>query len=176
MNFAARRTDTVDRATNIAIPVGMAVITWLVFLIGLGLVLRLESLSIFNLVPFAVVGLLLWPLAQFAPWRVGVADRVRTWANQHRSELVVMVGLIALTALPAIELTRPIVGILRLPYRNFSGVFFGVSVFYRERFGATVGRLLFEFGRWYLELIWLFVLATAITVGIQALTGGRGGK
>lgn len=162
----------VDRAARVAVPAGMAVVTWLVVLLGAGLVLRPGAL-LAAAIPLVVVGVMLWPLVAVAPWRNGVTGRVRGWAARQRSSLLVTAGLAAVLAVPFVADLLPgvLVGILRLPFRA-TGMLFGASVFYRERVGAFAGRTLLRFGQWYLEVLWLYVIASGITMLSESLRPG----
>lgn len=146
---------------SVVVPVGMAVATWLVLLLLAGLVLRIDSFSLLNLVPLFVVGLMLWPLFVVEPWSDDAAARVLNWVETRRSVLLVTVPLAVVTALSVVP--GPLAAILNLPFR-VSGVLFGASLFYRERVGAGFAQLLLRFGQWYLELLWLYLISSGIVV------------
>jgi len=148
---------------RVLVPVGLAVATWLVALLAVGYLLGIRSLSPFTLLPLSIVVALFWPIVAVAPWREGASARVVFWIVRNRETLVGIVGLALLAALPVTP--RLLVRILELPYRG-SGIFFGASLFYREHVGPAFADLLLRFGQWYLELLWLYVVATgAVAVG-----------
>lgn len=151
-----------DRLAPVAVPVGLAVVTWLTLLLAAGVLLRPGSLSLSNLVPLFFVGLLLWPVYRAAPWRDGTAARVLRWVNRSRAAFAVLAVLFVLPAVPLVP--DLLISLLQLPYRG-SGLFFGASLFYRERLGPTAARLLLRFGQWYFQALWLYLLAT-ILVGL----------
>lgn len=153
---------TVERLVAVAVPVGLAVLTWLSLLLTVGFLARLNALSFLNLVPLFFLLLLFWPVYRAAPWREGVAERVGRWARDHTTEFAVLVALGILPYVPL--LPDLVVTLLQLPYRG-SGIFFGASLFYRERLGPMAGRLLLRFAQAYLQLIWLYLLAKG-TVGL----------
>lgn len=148
-----------DRLVDLAVPVGLAVVTWLTLLLAVGVLVRVSAPSVLDLVPLFFVVVLLWPVYLAAPWRDGVSARVRRWARDQPTEFAVVVGLGLLPLVPfAPDL---LVSLLQLPYRG-SGIFFGASLFYRQRFGPTAGRLLLVFAQTTLQLIWLFLLSTGV--------------
>lgn len=148
-----------DRLVDLAVPVGLAVVTWLTLLLGVGVLVRVSAPSVLDLVPLFFVVVLLWPVYLAAPWREGVSGRVRGWASRHTTEFAVVVGLALLPLVPFVP--DLLVSLLQLPYRG-SGVFFGASLFYRQRLGATAGRLLLVFAQTSFQLIWLFLLSKGV--------------
>jgi len=151
--------DRLARATDIAVPVGFGVVTWLVVALLAGYLLRLGSLSLINLLPLFVFGILLWPIVAFEPWREAAPPAARDWLRRNRSQILLAGLLVALLAVPFVP--DLIARGLALPFRA-SGIFFGASVFYRQRLGATVGQALFRFGQWYLVALWFYVLASVL--------------
>lgn len=155
----ARLTVTLDRVLEITVPVGLAVLTWLALLVAVGFLARLNSLSVLNVVPVIFVGLLFWPIYRAAPWQPGTTTRVRRWARHQQAEFVIVLGLGLLPLVPFVP--DLLVSLLQLPYRG-SGVFFGASLFYRERFGSLAGRLVLTFGQTYIQLLWLYLLSKGV--------------
>lgn len=151
--------DVVDRAFELGVPVGLAVLTWLALLVAVGFLARLNSLSFMNVLPVFIVGLLFWPVYRAAPWRAGMGQRVRRRAQDRTTEAGVIVVLGLLPVVPVVP--DPLISLLQLPYRG-SGVFFGASLFYRHRLGPTAGRLLLAFAQTYLQLVWLYLLSKGL--------------
>lgn len=149
----------VDRAFELGVPVGLAVLTWLALLLAVGFLARLTALSFLNVLPVFVVGLLFWPVYRAAPWRAGMAERVRRWSHDRTTEVGVLVGLGLVPLVPVVP--DLLVTLLQLPYRG-SGIFFGASLFYRQRLGPTAGRLLLVFAQTYLQVIWLYLLSKGV--------------
>lgn len=154
---------TLDR---VAVPVGLAVLTWLGLLLAVGFLARLGSLSLLNLLPVFFVALLFWPVYRIEPWREGATDRVVAWARQRRVVVPVVIGLALLPLVPLVP--DLLVSVLQLPYRG-SGVFFGATLFYRARFGPAVARLLLVFAQTYLQLLWLYFLAVGLVEVVRRL-------
>lgn len=148
----------VDRLSPVAVPVGLAALTWLTLLLAAGVLLR-ASLSLSSLVPVFFVGLLFWPVYRAAPWREGASARVRRWVRASRVEFAVLAVLAAVPLVPLVP--DLVVSALQLPYRG-SGLFFGASLFYRQRFGPAAGRTVLRFGQWYFQALWLYLLATML--------------
>lgn len=150
---------SIEDTVRIGVPILLAVVTWLLLLLLAGYVLRLSTLSLFNLLPLLVFGILFWPVATFEPWRDGAGSRVRAYLRANRTAILVTLVLAALVVFPFVPdlLSR----ILALPFRA-SGIFFGASIFYCERLGATVGQAIFRFGQLYLVFLWLYVLSTVL--------------
>lgn len=144
-------------AVAIAVPAGLAVGTWFVVLLAVGVIARADSLL--DLLPSFFIGLLLWPVVRAAPWREGVTARTRAWAHRNRGALVVAVVLAVLPALPFVP--DVVVTVLQLPYRG-SGMFFGASLVYREPLGSAASRTLLRFGQWSFHALWLYLLATGL--------------
>lgn len=155
-------TVTAERVLGVAVPVGLAVLTWLALLLTIGFLARLNSLSVLNLVPLFFVVLLFWPVYLAAPWRDGVSERVRSWARGQTTEFAVAVAFGLLPLVPVVP--DLLVSVLQLPYRG-SGIFFGASLFYRQRFGPPAGRVLLNFAQVSIHLVWLYLLSKG-TVGV----------
>lgn len=154
-----RTIPAIDRLLTAAVPVGLAAVTWLGLLLTAGFLVRLNRVSLLDLLPVFFVALLFWPVLRAAPWREGAADRVRAWAGDRFAEFAVVAGLAVLPLVPVVP--DLLVSLLQLPYRG-SGVFFGASLFYRERVGPLAGRMLLAAAQWYLQLLWLYLLSTGI--------------
>lgn len=160
----SRLSTALEPLAPVAVPIGLAVLTWLTLLLTAGLLARLGSVSLLNLLPLFFVGVLFWPIYEVAPWREGVTARTRRWASR-RGPVFVVTGVLAVVPLVPF-VPDLLVTLLQLPYRG-TGIFFGASLFYRARFGPLVGRLVLGFGQTYLQLFWLYLLAT----GVVALVG-----
>jgi len=155
--------DSLDAAARWVVPVGMGVLTWLVVALAVGAVASLGSPSVLSVVLLVGLALLALPIYRFRPWTPGLTDRVLVFARTRRLTLAVAVGLFILVRLPVVtDLLGPLVGVLTLPLRAAPGVLFGAKVFYTDRLGAPVGRLVFGGGRLYVEFLWLYALGTAV--------------
>ncbi len=154
-----RRARALDRAVELGVPAGLAALTWLGLALAAGFLARLNDLSVLNLLPLFFVGLLFWPVYSAAPWRPGVAERARSWARRSRAELAVVAVLWLVPLAPLVP--ELVVSLLQLPYRG-SGIFFGASLFYRQRLGPEAGRLLLAAAQAYIQLLWLFLLSKGL--------------
>lgn len=152
-----------SRVTAVVVPVGMAVFSWLALLLLAGYLLRLDGVSPLDVVPLFVFGLMLWPLTIVRPWREDATPRILAWVSRNRATLA-LTGALAIVV--AVEVVSGLLAtILGLPFRA-SGMLFGASLFYRARVGDGFGWLLFRFGQWYLEVLWLYVFSGAlVTLG-----------
>ncbi len=153
---------SIEDLVRMAVPIGLAVLTWLGLLLTVGFLARLNSLSLLNVLPMFFLVLLFWPIYRVKPWRPGAADRVRHWLAEQTTELAVLVGLWVLPWVPL--LPDLLVTLIQLPYRG-SGVFFGASLFYRERLSPVIGRLLLNLAQLYIQALWLYFLSKG-TVGL----------
>lgn len=160
----ARVAAATDRLAPIVVPAGLAVVTWLALLLAAGILFRADGLSVF--VPLFFVAILLWPVYSAAPWREGASDRAREWLQNDWPALAVAAGLGVLPVLPAVP--DLLVSILQLPYRG-SGLFFGATLVYRQRFDPLAGRVLLRFGQWTIQLLWLYLLATLVVGAARRL-------
>lgn len=145
-------TSRLVRVTRVAVPAGLAVLTWLVVLLAVGVLAGLTA-SVMNIVPVILVGLLFWPVFRAAPWRPGVTERMRRFVRTNRDPILVAIALFVLRSVPVTP--DLLVSLLDLPFRA-TGLLFGASVFYRRHVGAAFGRFILDFGQWYLEAFWLF--------------------
>lgn len=159
-----------DRLADAGVVVAMAVASWAVVLFGVGVLLRLRSASLSSLVSLAAIGLMAWPIVEFAPWRRGAPDRFREWVGEHVLELAttgVLLGLVASPIQPAFA--EPVLSALRLPFRSAAGFLFGPSLYYGQRIDAGFGLALFQFGQWYVEAVVLFLVASLLSPLLRSL-------
>jgi len=150
-----------EAVARVLVPVGMGLLTWLVFLLAVGAAGSLSSLSVMSVVLLVAFGLLALPVYRFRPWESGLTDRVLAFARTRRLTLAFAVGLFVLVRLPFVaELLGPLLTILLLPLRAAPQVLFGANVFYADLFGETVGQAVFRAGRLYVEFLWLYTVGT----------------
>ncbi len=153
-----------DRVARVVVPVGLGVYTWLAVVLVAGVFLRS---GLFSVSISGVLGLLalFLPLYAFAPWRPDLTDRVLEWGRERRVALGLAAGAFLLLRTPVIAvLLAPFATVLQYPTLVFPQLVFDAWLFYGERVGDATGRWLFQFGRWYLELLWLYVLASAVAL------------
>lgn len=155
----SRTRSATDHMVELVVRVGLAVFTWLAILLAIGFLARIPELSLLNVLPLFFVGLLFWPIYRAAPWQPGLASRVRQWSRDQQMEALAIAGLGLLPLVPFMQ--DVLVSLLQLSHRG-SGVFFGASLFYRERFGSTVARVLLTFGQTYMQLLWLYFLSIGL--------------
>ncbi|MFB6362387.1 MAG: hypothetical protein ABEH59_13840 [Halobacteriales archaeon] len=153
---------SIEDVVRIAVPVALAILTWLGLLLTVGFLARVNSLSLLNILPIFFLVLLFWPIYSVAPWRPGAGERVQNWIRGQYVEFAVLGGLWMLPIFPL----GPdlLVTVIQLPYRG-SGVFFGASLFYRERLNPTASRLLLNLAQVYIQALWLYFLSKG-TVGL----------
>lgn len=149
---------------RLLIPIGMAVLTWLVLLLSSGALLSLQSVSITTGFVLFGLGVLFIPIYRFRPWDEDLTKRFLGFVERRRFTLTVTIGLFVLVRLPIVsELLGPVFGILLFPLRAVPQVLYGARVFYADNVGEIAGTLLFEFGRLYAEFLWLYTVAAGIT-------------
>lgn len=158
-----------ERVIGVAIPVAVAVLTWLVGLVTIGVGAGIGSPGILDVLALFVIIVMWWPVYRVAPWQPGMAHRVLEWGRDHRAPMLVAGGLVVVRSLPVTP--GILVAVLDLPFRSAT-ILFGVSVFYRQQVGSVVGHGLFKFGQWYLEAYWLLVIGLVI-VGLGTKLRGR---
>lgn len=151
----------VTQTAAVIVPIGLAVVTWLVLLLAVGTVLRIKSFSILDVIPLFVIALMFWPIASIAPWYNGVTQRVLNWLRPRRTVFPVILALFLATQLPLVP--DLVVRFLNLPFR-VSGILFGASIYYRQFVGPEFAAFLLRFGQAYLEAVWLYILASGIVL------------
>lgn len=144
--------------TRFLAPAVLAVLTWLVVLVAIGVLSRFGSPSILNLLSLVVVVVMVYPLTIVAPWRPDLTERLTAWARRNWHGVAGGAVLFVVRLLPVPGLVG---GLLDLPFRS-AGMLFGAKLFYAQRLGEPTGQLLLSFGQWYLELLWLFLLGTGL--------------
>jgi hypothetical protein len=160
------RQEQVPEIARLVVPVGLGALTWLAAALSLGVVATLQELSPLALVvPVLVVALFL-PVYRARPWEAGATDRTLAWARRHNRAIALAAGLFALSRLPVVgDLLAPAFGLVLLPVRVVPQVLYGATLFYDATVGPPLGDALFDLGRWYVELLWLYVLG----VGVEKL-------
>lgn len=170
---AGLRRRTPDRLVDGLLVVALAGLTWVVVLLGVGVLLRLRPtsflsvLSLLSLVAIVVMG---WPVIAIRPWRPGGGARVRWWLRGHRTELAVTAGLLVFVASPVrLGPLESVLSLLRLPFRAAAGFLFSPSLVYQRVIAPEFGRGLFRFAQWYLEVIILYFVASLVLDGVRSL-------
>jgi len=155
-------------AAQILVPVGMGVLTWLVFVLVVGSAASLSSLSVMSIILLFAFGLLALPVYRFRPWESGLTERVLTFAHTRRLTLAVAVGLFVLVRLPVVaDLLGPVLSVLLLPLRGVPQILFGAKIFYANLLGEFVGRAVFLAGRLYVEFLWLYTVGIVVATLLQ---------
>lgn len=142
---------------RLGVPVGLGVLTWLAIVIPAGALLG--GLSFATVLAVVLGGLLAWPVYSLRPRETGVTDRALATLARHRRSLLVGVALFALARLPvASDLLAPVFGLLLLPVRAVPPALTRGTVVYGEPLGGVV----FDLGRWYVELLWLSTVGAGV--------------
>lgn len=162
-----------EALSQVLVPVGFGVFTWLVVLLVAGALLSIGSPSagaLFLLVPLA---LLFAPVYRFRPWEPGLSERVLAFPGRRRYALAFAVASAALVRQPAVvDALGPVLRVLLLPLRFVPQALFGASVYYDTQLGRPVGQMLFAGGRLYAEFLWLYAIGLVLSVPLRM----RGGK
>lgn len=149
---------------RLLVPIGMGVLTWLVVLLAGAAVLSMNSVSFLSIFVFAALAVLFVPVYRFRPWEGGLTERFLGYVDRRRVTLAVAVGLFVLVRLPVVsDLLGPVLGVLLFPLRAVPQILYGVRVFYAGRVAEIAGKLLFDFGRLYVEFLWLYTVAAGIS-------------
>lgn len=160
---ATWRSRAPDGPADVGIAVGLAALTWLVALLGVGVLARLQPTSLLSLLSLVAVGLLAWPVVRIAPWRPGGPTRVRRWARRHRGELAGTGFLLLAVASPVQPAALdPVLSLLRMPFRAAAGFLYGPSLVYERALTPAFGRALFRVAQWYLAAVVLYVVASLV--------------
>lgn len=166
---AAIDTDAIrTRVGEVTVPVVLAVMTWVFVLLVVGRLLRFEGAL--SIVPLVFVTGLFVPLAMFAPWRNGVSERGLGWIAAHRRSLAVTAVFAGLLLLPVSDLLGPVVSFFQFPLR-LTGMFYGATIPYRQYVVPELGTVLFRTSQWYVQLLWLFLLATGLVSIVDGIRG-----
>lgn len=171
LDTAERRPVEFERVLHVAVPAGLAVVTWLILLLAFGVAANADGVGDLNLLAAAGVGFMLWPIYLAAPWQPELTDRLLDWAHGYSDAIAIAFGLLVLRWVPFVP--GFVTGILNVPFRA-AGILFPAKLFYQTVFGVGVSELLLSFGLWYLEAFWLFVIGSVLA-GVLAGVLGRGG-
>ncbi|MFB6149040.1 MAG: hypothetical protein ABEJ48_05190 [Halobacteriales archaeon] len=146
------------------VPAGLGVVTWLLILLVAGVVLSLDSVSVLSILLVVVLGVLFIPIYRLRPWEPGVTARFLGFVRRRRHVILVAGWLFVLVRLPVIsEALSSVFALLLFPMQAVPQFLYSTTVFYDTRLGAPIGQLLFDFGRLYVELLWLYTLSGFLT-------------
>lgn len=155
------------RITEVIIPIGFGVLTWLLGVLLLGSLVS-GDIGLSSLLILFLYALLFLPLYRLQPWQPGLINRFITLLAIRRNVFGLAIGVLILFRLPTV--TDPlgvIQTLLQFPLRLVPVAFQGATVFYRTQIDPHVGELLFAGGRLYVEFLWAYVLA----IGLHRLAG-----
>lgn len=157
---------------RVAVPAGLAVLTWAVLLVVLGRLLRFGPLTLYSPLWLGAIGAMVWPIVAFAPWRDRPDERAAAWLRDHRRPAALTVALAGLVVvLRALDGPAFVLGVLVLPTDLLSGGLYATAAFYRDLVGPTGAAAVFRFARWYLLGLWLYAVATGLVVADRAVRG-----
>lgn len=146
------------------VPLGLGVLTWLLVLLVGGVVISLDFSGVLSILLIVVLGVLFLPIYRLRPWDPGVTDRVVGFVRRRRQIIFVALWLFVLVRLPVVsEALSSVIALLLFPLQAVPQFLYSTTVFYDTRIGEPVGQLLFDFGRTYVELLWLYTLSGALT-------------
>lgn len=168
-------TETAGRLAGIcrvAVPAGLAVLTWAVLLVAAGALLRFGPLAAFGAVRLAVVAAMVWPVVAFAPWRPQPDRRLWRWVRSHRRPLVLAAGLVAaLVAVRLLDGPAWLLTALTLPAELVEPGLYRTAGLYRDLGGRLLGGAVLGFARWYLTGLWLYGVAVTVGYAGRAIGG-----
>lgn len=166
------RLDHRPMVRRVAVPAGLAVLTWAVGLVVVSRLLRFGPLGLHSVLWLGVLVTMVWPIVSFAPWRERPGERAADWVADRRGRLALTALLAGLVAVLRV-LGGPVVllEVLVLPTDLLSGGLYGTAAFYRERAGPTVAAGVFWFARWYLLGLWLYGLSIGLAFVVPARWG-----
>lgn len=139
------------------VPVALGVLTWLAVAVPVGTVLGGPSFT--TVIALVVGGMLAIPVYRTRPWERGFTRRGVALLVDNRRALAVAVALFVAVRLPVVsDLLAPVFGIVLLPMRAFPPALKRAATAYADPLGAV----LFDLGRWYVELLWLSVIGGGV--------------
>jgi hypothetical protein len=156
------------RLAAVVLPAGMAVLTWLVGLTLVAYAVGMESVTVPGLLRGLFLGLLVWPIVAFAPWRGGLASRLRRWAREKLSVILVSAALASLAVVgwPAV-----LMAVLWFPL-DVVGLY-GLAAVVSNGVGPAAAAGLMAFARTGLILAWLYLMGTVLVTLVGAVGGVR---
>ncbi len=160
-----------EKAVKVLVSLIAALYTWISLLIALGLILAtFKSGSIIGIANLFVALLVVYPLYYllkdgFKPYSF-IIDRI------SNSWLSISIAVFFLVLVLVFSSGNPLIGFLALPLDSISGFMFPVEVFYRDILGRKIAGFLFDFGRLYVEFIWLHLLSQVVAYLLNK-TGGK---
>lgn len=148
--------DAMD-AARWGVPVALGVLTWLAVAVPVGTVLGGPSFT--TVIALVIGGMLAIPVYRVRPWERGFTERGVALLVDNRRALSVAVALFVAVRLPVVsDLLAPVFGIVLLPMRAFPPALKNAGGAY----GEPLGGVMFDLGRWYVELLWLSVIGGGV--------------
>ncbi len=143
---------------------------WLSGILAVGLLASAVSEpGLFSLVNIALVLIALWPCLFIYRNIDGLEGAVRDYLDGREIPVAVTAVLFVASFLSfRLDISNPVLAVLNLPFHSTNTVLYPVQVFYRQ-LGERLSWLVYEFGRWYVELVWIFILADT---GYSLVTSG----
>jgi len=171
-NDADDRTEHVDRIIRFAILVGVALTLGLVGILVVGLSARIEGLSAGAFMQILVIVVLLWPVYRLAPWQSDLTERVRGWFRSNKTPVAVAAVLILSSRLPFAP--GLLSALVRLPFSQTAGVFFGAELFYRPYVGFELGMAIRRVGQWYVATLFVLLVSVFVVHVVESVRSAVG--
>lgn len=154
---------------KIALITCLAVFTWLniILLVGISASLA-ESFSIIKAVGIFIVFTISLPIKTAYQSMENIETQAKEFFKEKRLQLGFTAPVFILTALSfSSGYSIPLSRVLNLSFHASSQIFFPVKIFYSQLTSEKFSLLIFNYGRWYLHFLWIYLLTGLALDGIE---------
>lgn len=143
-----------------AVLTGTILYAWINILLVSALAFRLiESFSLLTATGFLIGIGMAWPLKKAFSQIDSLSETLAKFFRQNRSELYLTSSVFVISSVSFVfGYGFPGSNVLNLSFHASSQIFFPIKILYADLLGQSIASLLFQYSRWYLHFMWLYLV------------------
>lgn len=147
---------------EIPLILALALIFWanLLILAGFGFEI-LDSSSLFSVLGVLIIATTSFSIYSFLKQNKEYLERPTDFLKSRKAFFSFMAVLLSLSMLGLSGIVNNVlIKLINFSFRISTQLFFPIKLLYSELFGETLSSLLFNYGRWYLHIVWIYIISS----------------